>query len=108
MRDFVPSFLLAIVVIATILVWELTPPNSGTVIAVLGPNASLKHTVNATDAYLIRESRLPNSYVLFSRADDFPARLREAGAVLVLNSDYSGACISSSRDQASIRMSALR
>ncbi len=84
--------LLAAFVIGVILVWELSPPNSGAVIAVLGPNATLRQTVNETDAYFIRESHLPNSYVLFSRAPDFPARLRQAGAALVIKSDYSGTC----------------
>ena len=85
--------LLAAFVIGVILVWELSPPNSGAVIAVLGPNATLRQTVTETEAYFIRESQLPNSYVLFSRAPDFPARLRRAGAALVIKSDYSGTCV---------------
>jgi hypothetical protein len=98
MRDILPSFLIAIGVIVIIAMWELAPPESGTVIAVLGPNTSLKQTVHETDAYLVRESRLPNAYVLYSRAPDFPARLRRAGAILVLDSAYAGACTSSSQE----------
>lgn len=88
--------ILAIFVIAAILVWELRPPTSGAVIAVLGPNTTLRETVTETDAYLVNESRLPNSYVLYSRAPEFPERLRQAGAVLVIKSDYSGTCYQSS------------
>ena len=67
MRDVLPSFMIAIGVIITIAMWELAPPESGTVIAVLGPNATLRQTVHETDAYLVRESRFPNAYVLYSR-----------------------------------------
>ena len=87
-----PSLILAIFVIAGILLWELRPPASGAVIAVLGPKTDLRQTVTETNAFLIREGNLPNSYVLYSRAPDFPARLKKAGALLVMRSDYSGSC----------------
>ena len=87
-----PSLILAIVVIAGILLWELRPPGSGAVIAVLGPERDLRHTVIETNAFLVSKGRLPNSYVLYSRAPDFPARLRKAGVLFVMRSDYSGSC----------------
>ena len=98
MRDGIPSLILAIFVIAIILVWELRPPSSGAVIAVLGPNTTLRETVTETEAYLVNESRLPNSFVLYSRAPDFPKRLRAAGASFVIKSDYSGTCYQPSAD----------
>ena len=87
-----PSLIMAVIAIAGILLWELRPPSSGAVIAVLGPETDLRHTVTETNAFLVSEGRLPNSYVLYSRAPDFPARLKQAGALFVMRSDYSGSC----------------
>lgn len=99
MRDVIPSLILAIFVIAILLVWELRPPSSGTVIAVLGPNTTLRETVSETEAYLVNESRLPNGFVLYSRAPDFPQRLRDAGAIFVIKSDYAGTCYQPSANE---------
>lgn len=106
MRDFLPSFIISMLMIVSILVWDLWPPNSGAVLAVLGPSTTLRNTIAETDAFLVREGRLPNSYVLYSRASDFSARLRDAGAILILNSNYDGACLSTSQEQAAYRFSA--
>lgn len=93
MRDFIPSILMAICVLAAILVAELRPPNSGTVIAVLGPETTIRQTIAETDAYLLGQSKIPNGYVLFSKDPDFPDRLKQAGATWVLNAAYSGGCV---------------
>ena len=106
MRDFLPSLIMATFVIAVIMFVELTPPNSGAVIAVLGPNTTLRETVNKTDAFLVRQGEIPNSYVLYSKAPDFPARLRQAGALLVLNSEYTASCTTNATVAAPSRFSA--
>lgn len=107
MRDVLPSLIMAIFVISVIMIMELLPPNSGTVIAVLGPNTTLRETINKTDAFFVRQSEIPNSYVLYSRAPDFPDRLRQAGALLVLNSEYTGGCTSNTPRKIPNRFSAL-
>ena len=107
MRDFLPSLIMAFIVIAVILFVELTPPSSGAVVAVLGPNTTLRDTVNKTDAFLVRQGEIPNSYVLYSKAPDFPARLRQAGALLVLNSEYTASCTSNATVATPSRFSAL-
>lgn len=107
MRDFLPSLIMAMFVIVVIMIVELTPPSSGAVIAVLGPNTTLRETVNKTDAFLVRQGEIPNSYVLYSKAPDFPARLRQAGALLVLNSEYKASCTSNETAAAPSRFSAL-
>ncbi|MEL7107745.1 MAG: hypothetical protein AAGJ68_13490 [Pseudomonadota bacterium] len=94
MRDFIPSILIAVSVIGAILVLELEPPSSGTVIAVLGPETTLRQTVTETDAYLVGQSNIPNGYILFSNAPDFPERLKRAGAIMVLDAAYSAGCVS--------------
>lgn len=94
MRDFLPSFLIAFIAIGVILAWELSPPESGTVIAVLAPGVSLKTAVNSTDAFFVGESEIPGGYVLYSNQPGFPERLRNAGAMLVLDAAYDAACLS--------------
>lgn len=94
MRDFIPSILIAIGVIGAILVLELTPPSSGTVIAVLGPETTLRQAVTETDAYLVGQSKIPNGYILFSKEPDFPERLKRAGVIMVIDAAYSAGCVS--------------
>jgi len=94
-------------VIGAILVLELQPPSSGTVIAVLGPETTLRQTVTETDAYLVGQSNIPNGYVLFSRAPDFPERLKRAGAIMVLDAAYSAGCVSNGAASNTTRWSPL-
>ena len=94
MRDFLPSVLIALVVIGTILFSELSPTESGAVIAVLGPNTSLREAVQKTDAYLVGMSEIPNGVILYSDQPGLPDRLKQIGVSVVLKASYAGGCIS--------------
>lgn len=93
-QDFWPSVLLAMSSISAILIFELAPSNSGSVIAVLKPETDLRKFVAETDSWLLARSSVPGGYVLHSSEPNFPQRLREAGAQLVLNADYAPMCLS--------------
>ncbi len=86
--------LLATVTISVILFSELSPPNSGTVIAVLDPETNLRELVSETDSWLLARSDIPGGYVFLSNEPNFPQRLRAAGARRVLNADYAPMCSS--------------
>lgn len=107
MRDFIPSILIAISSIGAILVFELVPPSSGTVIAVLGADTTLRAAVNETNAYLVGQSNIPNGYILYSKDPEFPKRLKRAGAVLVLDAAYSAGCVSDGTPTSPTRWSPL-
>lgn len=99
MRDFIPSLVIAIFALGLILIWELAPSNDGEVIAVFGPNTDLRKALMSTNARLMGKSRLPGGYILLSNTPGLPERLRNQGALLVLNAAYSKSCLSASSQQ---------
>ena len=92
MRDYIPAALMAVFGIGAVGIAQFLPPSSGAVIAVFPKETGMDtvwQAVDDTDAYLVRATSVPGTFVLYSDEDAFPRRLRQHGAVLVL--DYLGA-----------------
>ena len=95
MRDYLPSFLMAMCVISMIFIWETAPPESGTVLAVFPPGKpmdDLGKYLREADASLVGSSSIPGGFLISSRAAGLPQRLKQQGALFVLNSNPSLGC----------------
>lgn len=95
MKDILPSLLLALCAIGMILVWETSPPESGTVLVVFAPGKTpgdLGAYLRAADASLVGTSKIPGGFLVSSRTSGLPERLKRQGALLVLNSNLNLGC----------------
>lgn len=95
MSSVLPALALAMLVIGTITVADLSPPDKGAVIVVFDPGQSTDEfweALDAANAYLLSKSSAPGSYLVWSDETGLPERLRAAGARVVMNADGSAMC----------------
>lgn len=85
------------VFICTIVFYTLKPSEKGAVIVIFNPDTVIKSIVQASinaDGYLMDTLSLPGAYILWSDTPGFPARLKQQGALLVINYQGVAGCTS--------------
>ena len=95
MKDLLPSLLMAICVISVIFVWETAPPEEGTVLVIFPQDEhtdQLGTLLRQADASLIGASTIPGGFLVSSEAAGLPARLRQQGALFVLDANPGLGC----------------
>lgn len=93
---YVPPIALAIATFAALCLLSLSPRSGSPITAIFPPwfgLADIMRALETTDARLIRTGALEQIVILEQAASDMPARLREAGAWLVLDGNALSACM---------------